>query len=66
MIEIPHDRLSEEALRGLLEEYATRGGYDSEQPLESRIAELRQGLRSGRLRIVFDPVEETTNVVGSK
>ncbi|NMA29206.1 MAG: YheU family protein, partial [Burkholderiales bacterium] len=36
LIEIPSEQLSSEALQGILEEYCTRGGYDSEVPVADR------------------------------
>ncbi len=66
LIEVPHDQLSTEALEGVLEEYCTRGGYDSEVPLASRIAEIRRRLATGKARLVFDPEEGTVNVAERK
>lgn len=63
LIEIPHTQLSAEALQGVLEEYCTRGGYDSEVPLAARIAEIRRRLDAGRARIVYDPDAGLVNVV---
>lgn len=63
LIDVPHDRLTREALQGVLEEYCTRGGYDSEVPLDQRIAEIRRRLETGRARLVFDPEEGLVNVV---
>ena len=63
LIEVPYQRLSPEALQGILEEYSTRGGYESEIPLHDRLAVLRQKLEKGMIKIVFDPVEENINVV---
>lgn len=62
LLEIPHRDLSPEALQGILEEYCTRGGYDSEVPLDRRIAETRRRLDAGRARIVFDPEDGVVNV----
>lgn len=63
LVDIPHEELSEVALRGILEEFATRGGYESEVPLESRLGALMAKLKSGKAKIVFDPDEGTTNLV---
>lgn len=63
LVEIPHTQLSAEALQGVLEEYCTRGGYDSEVPLGTRIAEIKRRLDAGRARIVYDPDEGLVNVV---
>ena len=63
MLEIPYQDLSPEALRGVLEEFATRGGFESDVSLDSRIAQITEKLRQGKAKIVFDPDEGTTNVV---
>jgi uncharacterized protein YheU (UPF0270 family) len=63
LIEIPSQQLSPEALQGVLEEYCTRGGFESEIPLDSRIAEIRRRLAAGKARLVFDPEEGMVNVV---
>ncbi|MBQ7502677.1 YheU family protein [bacterium] len=63
LIDIPYKQLSSEALEGVLEEYATRGGYECDMPLEKRIGVLKKKLETGELKIVFDPEEETVNIV---
>lgn len=63
MLEVPYQSLSPEALRGVLEEFATRGGYESDVSLQDRIEELEAKLRVGKARIVYDPEEGTTNLV---
>ena len=63
MLEIPFRELSQEALRGVLEEYATRGGFDSELSLDERIDELVEKLKTGKAKIMYDPKEGTTNLV---
>lgn len=62
LIEIPYQKLSEEALYGVLEEYATRGGYECDMPLQKRIEILKRKLVKREIRIMFDPEEETVNV----
>lgn len=63
MMEIPYTELSPEALRGVLEEYATRGGFESDVSLESRIEQILVSLKQGKSKIVFDPDEGSTNLV---
>lgn len=63
LIEIPYRKLSTEALQGILEEYATRGGYESDIPLNDRLAVLRHKLEKNLIKIVFDPVEESINLI---
>lgn len=63
LIEIPYQQLSPEALNGILEEYATRGGYECDMPLERRIEILKKRLTAKELKIVFDPKDEAVNIV---
>lgn len=63
LLEIPYERLSPEALQGVLEEYATRGGYECTLSLKKRIQILREKLAQKRLKILFDPVEQSINIV---
>lgn len=63
MVEIPFSELSPEALRGVLEEYATRGGFESDMSLDTRIEQMVEKLKAGKARIMFDPNEGTTNLV---
>ncbi len=68
MIIIPYDRLSPDALSGLVEEFATRDGTDygeTEVPLERKTAQIMRHLRSGRAVIVFDPDSETCNILAA-
>lgn len=65
MIEIPFNQLSPEALQGVLEEYATRGGFESDITMESRVAEITHKLKIGKAKIAFDPDHGTTNIVAS-
>lgn len=65
-VELSPDLLSPEALRGLIEEFVTRDGTDYgavERSVEDKRAAVRQQLRSGEARIVFDTETETTTVV---
>lgn len=66
LVEIPMNRLSREALDGLIEEFVTRDGTDyglQEQTLEQKkIAVIRQ-LERGEIAIVFDSESETCNII---
>ena len=66
-LEIPFDRLSAEALRGLIEEFVSREGTDygagAPATFESKVAEVRRQLESGEAVILFDAGEGTTNIV---
>lgn len=59
---LPLAQLSADALNGLLEELVTRDGTDygeQEVSLETRLAQVRAGLKRGDVEIIFDPVTET-------
>ena len=59
-------QLSEDALRGLVEEFASRDGTDygaSEKTLEQKVAIVVKQLESGAVRVVFDRDEERANLV---
>lgn len=61
-MDIPWQELSEEALNGILEEYATREGTEygwQEVSLEAKVAQLRRQLARGEARIDFDPDTQT-------
>lgn len=63
LVEIPYQELSPEALRGILEEYATRGGFESDiDSIDHRVDQLVARLRKGQLKIVFDPASGATNL----
>ena len=62
-IVIPHQELSAEALRGVIESYVLREGTDygeREHSLEQKVAQVRAQLERGQARILFD--EETNTV----
>ena len=64
--QVPIDQLSQEALRGLVEEFVTRDGTDYgaiERSVDEKIERVMRQLDSGEARIVFDPETQTTNVV---
>lgn len=61
-LEIPPQRLSVEALEGLLEEFASRDGTDygeRERSLAEKVADLRSQLTRGELCLLFDQDSET-------
>jgi uncharacterized protein YheU (UPF0270 family) len=53
-VQIPYEKLSPEALQGILEEFATRDGCDFSD-LQPRLESLMTQLRRGQLQIRFDP-----------
>ncbi len=67
-MQIPHDALSPEALRGVIEEYVTRAGTDygaREKPIDEKIADVERQLERGEAIIVFDVEAATTNIVSA-
>jgi uncharacterized protein YheU (UPF0270 family) len=62
---IPVDRLSPEALRGIVEEFISRDGTDYgaiEASRETKFAQVKGRLASGSAILVFDDETETTNI----
>jgi uncharacterized protein YheU (UPF0270 family) len=56
------DRLSDDVLDALIEEFVSRDGTDlADAP--SKIAQVRTQLRRGQIVIVYDEESETTNIV---
>jgi uncharacterized protein YheU (UPF0270 family) len=63
---IPHDRLSPEALQGLVEEFVTRNGTDggyTGKTLEQNVAMVIRQLNRGEAVVVFDEVTQSANIV---
>jgi len=63
---IPYDRLSQEALQGLIEEFVTREGTDTgytDGSLEENIEIVILQLKRGDVFIVYDEATETANIV---
>ena len=63
---IPHDRLSPDALRGLIEEFVTREGTDTgytEGSLEGNIEMVKRQLDRGKAVIVYDETTGSANIV---
>jgi uncharacterized protein len=62
---IPVNRLSPEALQGVIEEFISRDGTDygvAEVSLETKFRQVRHGLETGLAVLVFDDETETTNI----
>ena len=64
---IPFEKLSAEALTGLLEAYVNREGTDYGQgtapTLSQKVAQVRRQLEEGSAVIVFDPVRQNCNII---
>ena len=63
---IPHDRLSSEALQGLIEEFVTRDGTDTgytKGNLEKNVDMVMRQLKRGDAFVVYDEVTQTANIM---
>lgn len=63
---IPHQQLAPQTLLALLEEHALRDGTDygeSEIPLSTKVAQLRQQLNSGTIVLVYSELHQSVNLV---
>jgi hypothetical protein len=65
-VEIQPDQLTEDALRGLAEEFVSRAGTDygsQERSFESKIQDVMRQLECGDVRIVYDAGSESINLL---
>jgi uncharacterized protein len=63
---IPFEKLSQEALQGLIEEFVTREGTDSgytEKTLANNVAMVMAQLRRGEAVVVYDEATRTANII---
>lgn len=63
---IPYEQLSQEALKAILEEYASREGTDYGEisySLEQKVAMLRRQLERGEVSISFDISTATCSLI---
>ncbi len=63
---VPHDKLSPEALQGLIAEFVTRDGTDygeREVSLRSKVAQVRRQLEAGKSVILYNTEDSSTAVV---
>ncbi|MBT8140282.1 MAG: YheU family protein [Gammaproteobacteria bacterium] len=68
-LKVPKDALSEHALQGVLEDFASRDGTDygaQEVELEQKVAQLRNELDAGTCVIVFDRLTNSCQIVSRK
>jgi uncharacterized protein len=62
---VPVNKLSAHALKGVIEEFITRGGTDYgavEASLETKFKQVKNKLKDGSAVLVFDDETETTNI----
>ncbi len=65
-IKLSIDRLSPEALQGVINEFVSRNGTDygiTEVPLETKIRQVKGQLKSGYAVLVYDSVTKTCNIL---
>lgn len=65
---IPHEKLSEDALRGLVGAFITREGTDygeRETPFSEKVAQVYAQLEAGVAVILYDPRDESFTLVRS-
>ena len=64
-VEVPHQELSEEAIRGVVESFVLREGTEYGQrdySLEAKIAAVMRQLDRGEAVVVFDPDTATVSI----
>ncbi len=62
---IPVNKLSPEALQGVIEEFISRAGTDYGEtavPSETKFRQVKQKLGAGSAVLIFDDETETTNI----
>ena len=65
---VPHDQLSPDTLRELIESFVNREGTDyglRERTLEQKVTDVMRQLENGEAVIVFDAKDESIQIVGS-
>ena len=63
---VPYEKLSPEALKGIIEEFVTRPGTDTgytKGSLDLNIAMVMRQLKHGDTFVVFDEATQTANIV---
>ncbi len=67
-VEVPWERLSAAALRGVIEEFVTREGTEYgavDVPLETKVGEVRGQIERGDVVVLFDARSGSVNLVRS-
>jgi uncharacterized protein YheU (UPF0270 family) len=66
---VPWERLSGDALRGVIEEYVTREGTDyghTEVSLADKVAAVRRQLTNGEVVVLFDGKTKTVDLLTAR
>lgn len=59
---VPHEMLSQEALRGLIEEFVTRDGTELSDA-EKKVAQVLRLLEAGKVAVSYDEDSETCSIM---
>lgn len=65
-IELPPERLSEEILEAVIEEFVTREGTEyghQEFSLQQKVEQVKSQLSDGSIALIFDPVSESCTLL---
>ena len=65
-IEIPYEQIQEETLKRMIEEFVSRDGADwgdTGGSMENKIKQVLRQLKEKKVRVVFDLVTQTANIV---
>ena len=66
---MPHEHLSPEALRGVVEAFVLREGTEygaHDVALEAKVAQVLRQLERGEARVIFDPASEVIDIVTAR
>ncbi|WOJ94019.1 YheU family protein [Congregibacter variabilis] len=69
LVRVPLERVPQEQLEALLEEYASRDGTDygsEETSLSDRVTQLQSQLRSAKLQLLFDVDSQQWDIVSAE
>ena len=69
VITIPVERLSDDLLQAVIEEFITREGTDyghQDFSLEQKVAQVKKQIAAGRVQIVFDPQTESCTLLSTE
>ena len=68
-VKIPIDRLSSEALQGVIEEFVSRNGTDygmTDVSLETQMQQVKSQLKSGQAVLIYDEEIQTCNILSAE
>ena len=66
MFEIPPERLTDDVLTAIIEEFVSREGTDYgavERDFAAKVAQVKRQIQKGEVAIVFDPESESCNLL---